>query len=137
MADAEGDISGGKSGSTTLTAYKEFDILNKGVSCPITDGVTFNASVSVGGRVEVNGQLDYSFVISGTIVPPQFVEFAIGADFGATLDGEVTVGVVASVRVFASSDSSGFCTNTLIKVTLDTGKVQVFNLGLPGLDIPG
>ena len=137
FADAEGNISGSKTGSTTLTAYKEFSILNKGVSCPITDGVTFNASVTAGGRVEVNGDLDYTFAISGTIVPPKFTEFAIGAQMGVLLDGEATIGVVATVRASASSVSFGLCTNRSFQVTFDSGKVQIFNMGLPGLDIPG
>ena len=78
-------------------------MLDKGVTCPVVDGVTFSASVDVDVEVVFTSTLDYAFALSGTIVPPAITEFALGAGMDFSLGGKLSIEIIATVRARPSA----------------------------------
>ncbi|KAI0345976.1 hypothetical protein BDW22DRAFT_936994 [Trametopsis cervina] len=108
-----------KSSTKTLDINQPFTLLDKKKSCPASGLIPAR---TVGLHVDVNAKahadIDYGVVASGSIVPPKVSDFGIFADFDAQLSGTVDVDASASV-------------------TMDSGKLMIFQVGLPGLDFPG
>ncbi|KAI0087808.1 hypothetical protein BDY19DRAFT_1042228 [Irpex rosettiformis] len=108
-----------KSSTKTIDVSKPFSLLDKTKLCPASGLVP---SRKVGLTVDVNAKahadINYGVVASGSIVPPKVKDFGIFADFDAQLGGSVDVDAFASI-------------------SLDSGKLMIFQAGLPGLDFPG
>ncbi|KAF8066939.1 hypothetical protein FPV67DRAFT_1417007 [Lyophyllum atratum] len=96
-----------------LTVDKNFNLLNQQVSCP-----PITASLKIDVDAKANAVATIGVAASGTIIPPKVKDFAVITTLTADLDGSVTM--VATV--------SG---------TLDSGKLKIFEVGVPGLDFPG
>lgn len=90
-----------------------FNLLNESVSCQPIDA---KLSINVAAKAYALATLGVS--ASGTLVPPNINDFAIRANLDATLDG--TIDLLADVTG-----------------TLDSGKIPLFQVGIPGLDFPG
>jgi hypothetical protein len=108
-----------KSSTKTIDVDKPFNLLDKTKSCPASGLVPAR---KVGLTVDVNAKahadVDYGVVASGSIVPPKVNGFGIFADFDAQLGGTLDIDAFASI-------------------SLDSGKIMIFQAGLPGLDFPG
>ncbi|KAJ3528236.1 hypothetical protein NM688_g8023 [Phlebia brevispora] len=124
-----GDLTGGladdtsfndtKSLQNTISIDKSFPIFSDSVSCPASGSLpAFKGSVNIDAEAKVNGVVDYGLTASGSIVPPKLDQIALFANFNATLDGILNL-------------------NATAQATFSTGKIQVFTVGLPGLDFPG
>ncbi|KAK0472756.1 hypothetical protein IW261DRAFT_1343360 [Armillaria novae-zelandiae] len=90
-----------------------FNLLNESVSCQPIDA---KLNINVAAKAHALATLGVS--ASGTLVPPNINDFAIRANLDATLDG--TIDLLADVAG-----------------TLDSGKIPLFQVGIPGLDFPG
>ncbi|GLB41232.1 hypothetical protein LshimejAT787_0904470 [Lyophyllum shimeji] len=96
-----------------LTVDKNFNLLSKQLSCP-----PITASLKIDVDAKANAVATVGVAASGTIVPPKVDDFAIITSLTGDLDGSVTMVATASC-------------------TLDSGKVKIFEVGVPGLDFPG
>ncbi|KAK0200045.1 hypothetical protein DFS33DRAFT_1267849 [Desarmillaria ectypa] len=90
-----------------------FNLLNESVSCQPID-----AKLNINVAVKAHALATLGVSASGTIVPPNINDFAIRANLDATLDGAIDL----------LADVTG---------TLDSGKIPLFQVGIPGLDFPG
>ncbi|KAI0689061.1 hypothetical protein BC835DRAFT_1418822 [Cytidiella melzeri] len=108
-----------KSSTTSLSVNKPFTLLEKTKSCPASGNTPAR---QVGLTVDVNAkaqaEINYGVVASGSIVPPKVNDFGIFADFDAQIDGTLDLDAFAIVSI-------------------DSGKLMIFQVGLPGLDFPG
>ncbi|KAF8988453.1 hypothetical protein BDQ17DRAFT_1435003 [Cyathus striatus] len=104
-----------KSASTTLPidATKSVEIFNQNISCP-----PLSAGAKVSVDIDAHGTANVGVAASGTIIPPKIDNFGITTSLTADLDGSVNV-------------------NANIGGSLDSGKIPIFNVGIPGLDFPG
>ncbi len=108
-----------KSSTKTLDVNKPFTLLDKTKSCPASGLVPARkVGLTVDVTAKAHADINYGVVASGSIVPPKVKDFGIFADFDAQLGGTVDLDVFASI-------------------SLDSGKIMVFQAGLPGLDFPG
>ncbi|KAJ3569321.1 hypothetical protein NP233_g5126 [Leucocoprinus birnbaumii] len=104
---------------------KSFNLIDQTLDCssdlPV-GGV--NATVGVNGEVKVDvdakfhSTVSLGIVASGTLLPPSFDNFGLTSDLSATLDSTITV-------------SAG------VGGDIDSGKIKLFEAGVPGLDFPG
>ncbi|KAH9475749.1 hypothetical protein JR316_0011308 [Psilocybe cubensis] len=102
--------------STTLSPVdvdKTFNLLDKSISCPPVD-----ASVKVDADTKAHAVASIGVAATGTILPPEVTSFSLIAGLNADLDGTIDLQATASG-------------------TLDSGKIQLFEVGIPGLDFPG
>jgi hypothetical protein len=102
--------------STTLqplSVDKSFNILDQKLSCP-----PLAASLKIDAAAKADATASIGVAASGTIIPPKIEDFAVIAGLKANLDG--TLDMVASVTG-----------------SIDSGKVKLFETGIPGLDFPG
>ncbi|KAK0458185.1 uncharacterized protein EV420DRAFT_1682098 [Desarmillaria tabescens] len=90
-----------------------FNLLNESVSCQPIDA---KLNINIAAKAHALATLGIS--ASGTLVPPNINDFAIRANLDATLDG--------AIDLFAG-----------VTGTLDSGKIPLFQVGIPGLDFPG
>ncbi|KAF7794340.1 hypothetical protein EIP86_005474 [Pleurotus ostreatoroseus] len=108
-----------ESTSNPINIDKTFPIFNDSIDCPASGKLpAFSAGVDVNVEAKVNGNVNYGIQLAGHIIPPELNQFDLFADFNATLDGLLNMGATA-------------------QATFDTGRIQVFTVGIPGLDIPG
>ncbi|KZT00882.1 uncharacterized protein LAESUDRAFT_521646 [Laetiporus sulphureus 93-53] len=81
-------------------------------------------SVTVSGNVDlmvdsnVDVQLQYGIVIAGSVVPPDLTGFELFTGMNGSITGTLSVDSQATA-------------------IFDTGAIQLFQVGIPGLDIPG
>ncbi|EJD01947.1 uncharacterized protein FOMMEDRAFT_20739 [Fomitiporia mediterranea MF3/22] len=92
---------------------QKFNIFNKTLSCSAQE----QAKLSVDVDAKVNAQVTIGAVLAGSIIPPKVKEFGLFSDVSADLDGGLTI-------------------DANIAGEVDTGKIPLFTVGLPGLDIP-
>ncbi|KAJ7617398.1 hypothetical protein FB45DRAFT_225452, partial [Roridomyces roridus] len=96
-----------------------FPLFDEKVSCPARGKIpAFEASVSgsVDACMVANATLAMTAV--GTLMPPNFTKFGIVVGLDANLEGTLTISGSASA-------------------TLDSGTIELFSIGIPGLDFPG
>ncbi|KAJ7768943.1 hypothetical protein B0H16DRAFT_273726 [Mycena metata] len=92
---------------------KSANLFNTSLACgPVTGAISVDVAASA------NVQPALTFTILGTIVPPDFTTFKVGAGLSGSASGTVTV----------KADITG---------QIDSGKIPLFSAGVPGLDIPG
>ncbi|KAF8186252.1 hypothetical protein BJ912DRAFT_467768 [Pholiota molesta] len=102
--------------STTLPPFdidQPFNLVNQTVSCP-----PVAATVKIDVNAKTHAVATIGVAASGTILPPNVDSFAVIVGLDASIDGTVTM----------LADVSG---------TLDSGKLTLFEVGVPGLDFPG
>ena len=102
-----------------LDLHQNFLIFDGSISCPVPGselGASVNAHLDT--DLDVSVTLTVGYIISGTIFPPSITRAA----FTTALEGNTQA--VFNVRAEAIG-------------TFDTGLLPLYNVGLPGLDIPG
>ncbi|TFK47998.1 hypothetical protein OE88DRAFT_1738119 [Heliocybe sulcata] len=99
--------------TSPVTVNKDLDFPPISVSC---NG--FSASLKTDIDTNINANVTYGMTLAGTIVPPHVSEFVLFSNFDADIAGTLNVQATAAG-------------------TLDSGKIPLFQIGLPGLDIPG
>ncbi|KXN88374.1 hypothetical protein AN958_07417 [Leucoagaricus sp. SymC.cos] len=114
--------------STTLKPLdvnKTFNLIDQQISCTLPAPVAgLNSSVGVNGKVKVDVDANVHALVSlgvaasGTLIPPKV------QDFGIT--GSITADVDSSILM-----------NAGVGGTLDSGKIKIFEVGVPGLSFPG
>ncbi|KAJ7150478.1 hypothetical protein C8R43DRAFT_1191678 [Mycena crocata] len=103
----------------SVNLKKTFPLLDEKISCPAAGKIpAFEASVS--GEIEACMVANVTLAVSavGTLLPANFTKFGLVVGVDANLEGTLKL---------ASSASA----------TVDTGKIDLFKLGIPGLDFPG
>ncbi|KAF7378133.1 hypothetical protein MSAN_00237700 [Mycena sanguinolenta] len=98
---------------------KTFPLFDEKLSCPAVGKIpAFDASVtgSVDACIVANATLAVTAV--GTLTPANFTKFGIVVGLDANLEGTLSLQGSASA-------------------TIDSGQVQLFELGIPGLSFPG
>ncbi|TFK33758.1 hypothetical protein BDQ12DRAFT_614698 [Crucibulum laeve] len=102
--------------NTTLSPFdidKTFNLVDQKLSCP-----PLAAGLKVDVDAKAHALASIGVAASGTIVPPKIDDFAIVSTLSADLSGSIDM--VADVSA-----------------TLDSGKILLFEVGVPGLDFPG
>ncbi|KAF9466288.1 hypothetical protein BDZ94DRAFT_1306284 [Collybia nuda] len=92
---------------------KKFNLLNQEISCP-----PLAASLNIDVDTKAHALATIGVAASGTIVPPKVDDFALISSLTADINGSV--------------DLAG-----TVSGTLDSGKIKIFEVGIPGLDFPG
>ncbi|KAJ6551968.1 hypothetical protein B0H19DRAFT_1159503 [Mycena capillaripes] len=98
---------------------KTFPLFDEKVSCPAVGKIpAFDASVS--GSVDACMVANVTLAVTavGTLMPANLTKFGVVVGVDADLEGTLTLKSSASA-------------------TLDSGKVELFQVGIPGLDFPG
>ncbi|KAG6877409.1 hypothetical protein C0992_010015 [Termitomyces sp. T32_za158] len=117
--------------SQTLPPFsvdQDFNLLNAQLSCP-----PITASLTVDVDAKANFVAAIGVAASGTIIPPTVEDFSViisersfstKSPTKASLDMSGDINGTASMKATASG-------------TLDSGKLKIFEQGIPGLDFPG
>lgn len=92
---------------------KDFPILDQNLSCS-----GFSASVKADAVAKAHAVISIGAAAAGTIVPPNLSEFGLFIGMNATFDGTLNL----------AGSASG---------TADSGLIDLFSVGIPGLDFPG
>ncbi|KAF9563481.1 hypothetical protein CPC08DRAFT_705969 [Agrocybe pediades] len=102
--------------STTLQPLdvdKSFNLLDQSLSCGSVEG-----KVKIDVDAKAHAVASIGVAASGTVVPPKVSDFSIIAGLTASIDGTIDM----------QASASG---------TIDSGKIKLFEVGVPGLDFPG
>ncbi|KAF8177314.1 hypothetical protein K438DRAFT_1770082 [Mycena galopus ATCC 62051] len=96
-----------------ITFDKSVNLVNQQVACgPVS------ASLSVDMDANANAQIAITAAAQGTIAPPKLTSFGVVAGMTASVSGTMTL----------NADVTG---------NVDSGQIQLVNLGIPGFDFPG
>ncbi|KAK7457234.1 hypothetical protein VKT23_010536 [Stygiomarasmius scandens] len=96
-----------------------FPIFEDKISCPASGNIpAFDASIKADVVAKAHAVISLGMAATGTVVPPKLDEFGVFVGLNADLTG--TLELVGS--------ASG---------TADSGKISLFEVGIPGLDFPG
>ncbi|KAJ7775463.1 hypothetical protein B0H16DRAFT_1255627, partial [Mycena metata] len=96
---------------------KTFPVFSQSISCP---SPAVSASVSVGVEAKAHAVVSLGMSAVGTIIPPHLSAFGVFTGLDATMSGTMTLKGSASVRG-----------------NVDSGVVDIYSVGLQGLDFPG
>ncbi|KAJ7042175.1 hypothetical protein C8F04DRAFT_96447 [Mycena alexandri] len=94
---------------------KQFPVFSQSISCP---SPAVSASVSVDVDAKAHAVITLGMSAVGQIIPPKLSEFGVFAGLDASMSGTMTL--------------KGSATGSI-----DSGVVNVFQTGIPGLDFPG
>ncbi|KAL5478586.1 hypothetical protein ACEPAI_2770 [Sanghuangporus weigelae] len=93
---------------------QSFNIFNTTLSCSANE----EAKLSVDVNAKLNAEVTIGTVLAGSLIPPKIKEFVLFSDVSADLEGGLSI-------------------DANIVGQIDTGKIPLFTVGLPGLSIPG
>ncbi|KAJ6556420.1 hypothetical protein B0H19DRAFT_1262481 [Mycena capillaripes] len=96
-----------------LTFSKHVNLINSQLDCG-----KVSASLQVDMDANANAQASISVAATGTIIPPKMTKFGIVAALTANVAGTMTM----------NADITGH---------VDSGKIELVNLGVPAFDLPG
>ncbi|KAJ7114998.1 hypothetical protein C8R44DRAFT_676083 [Mycena epipterygia] len=96
-----------------ITFDKNVNLVNQAVSCGAN-----SLSMQVDMDANANAQVAITVQATGTLAPPKISSFNVVAGMTATVVGTMTM----------TADVTGH---------IDSGKIPLVNLGIPGLDFPG
>ncbi|KAF9033963.1 hypothetical protein BDZ89DRAFT_1062728 [Hymenopellis radicata] len=102
-----------KSFDIPVDVDQTFNLLNETVDCP-----PISAKLNVDVQAKAHAVATIGVAASGTIIPPNIDTFGITATLNAELAGGIDL----------TADVAG---------TLDSGKIKLFEVGIPGLSFPG
>ncbi|KAJ7087908.1 hypothetical protein B0H15DRAFT_736963, partial [Mycena belliarum] len=102
---------------------KSFPLFSQSISCP-KPAVSASISADVNAKAHAVVSLGMSAV--GKIIPPSLSEFGVFVGLDADLTGTMQLKGTATVSLL-----------NLLQGRIDTGLVDVFSAGIPGLDFPG
>jgi hypothetical protein len=97
-----------------IKVNKSFNLATANVNCGDLGTIKLSADVAVDSTANVA----IGVVAGGTIIPPKLKTFSISGGLTADLGGTLKL----------TADATG--------APFDTGKIQIFTIGIPGLDIP-
>ncbi|KAJ3569322.1 hypothetical protein NP233_g5127 [Leucocoprinus birnbaumii] len=114
--------------STDLQPFdlnQSFNLINQEIKCSVPLPVGgLNSTVGVNGQVKidvdakVHAVTSLGVVAAGTVIPPKVTDFGITSAMTANLD--------STIKMSAGVGGS-----------IDSGKIKLFEVGVPGLDFPG
>ena len=86
---------------------KTFSIVKQVTQCQPTTSfnTTFNANFSVSVDAQISGSISYGIAVAGTVVPPNFSDFELTANFSADMNGTLNFlaqGTVSPLCLFLS-----------------------------------
>ncbi|RXW20042.1 hypothetical protein EST38_g5798 [Candolleomyces aberdarensis] len=96
-----------------LNVDKTFNVLDQELACP-----PLEARLKLDVSAKAHAVAAIGVAAEGTIIPPKIDDFAITATLNAALNGAVNL--------------TGGLTGSI-----DSGRISVFQIGIPGLDFPG
>ncbi|KAK7050106.1 hypothetical protein R3P38DRAFT_3306393 [Favolaschia claudopus] len=96
-----------------LTFNKNVNLVNSDITCG-----KVSASLQVDMDANANAQVSMQVAATGTIAPPKLTSFGVVAGMTANVAGTLSM----------TADITGH---------VDSGKIQLVNLGIPGFDFPG
>ncbi|KAF7368686.1 hypothetical protein MVEN_00193100 [Mycena venus] len=96
-----------------LDLQKKINLFNKSIDC---GPVTAKVSADVDGSVHAVASVGVA--ATGTIIPPKITDLGLVATLNGNVQGTLSL----------TADVAG---------SVDSGKIQLVSLGIPGLDIPG
>ncbi|KAJ7307836.1 hypothetical protein DFH08DRAFT_720040 [Mycena albidolilacea] len=96
-----------------LTFSKHVNLINSQLDCG-----KLSASLQVDMDANSNAQASISVAATGTIIPPKITKFGVVAALTANVAGTMTM----------NADITGH---------VDSGKIELVNLGVPAFDLPG
>ncbi|KAL0576061.1 hypothetical protein V5O48_005919 [Marasmius crinis-equi] len=98
---------------------KTFNIFEEKISCPAQGAIpAFDASLKADAIAKAHAVVSVGVAAVGTIIPPKLSEFGVFTGLDADL--------VGTLRLAGSATG-----------TADSGKITLFEVGIPGLDFPG
>lgn len=98
---------------------KTFPIFDEKLSCPANGEIpAIDASLKADAVTKAHAVVSIGAAASGSIVPPKLDEFGVFVGLDASLTG--TLELVGNA-----------------KATVDSGRITLFEVGIPGLDFPG
>lgn len=102
-----------------VSLHRQFTIFQTSISCPAPAGGSgFSADFDVGVEAGVDAQIGFGFNVNGNIFPPKITKFNV---FGK-LNG---------------SAEAQFDIKASVTGSLQTGNIQLYSVGLPGVNFPG
>ncbi|KAF8487984.1 hypothetical protein JB92DRAFT_2798848 [Gautieria morchelliformis] len=110
-----------KSGSTDvfpINIASKFTLLDTTIACGHGSNGSDKASLHIDVETDVAAQVSFAYTIVGSIVPPKLED-------------------VAAFGLFSGDASATFNIKAEAQGTFDTGVLQLFKTGFPGLSIPG
>ncbi|KAK1222410.1 hypothetical protein PQX77_014743 [Marasmius sp. AFHP31] len=98
---------------------KTVNIFEEKISCPAQGAIpAFDASLKADAIAKAHAVVSIGVAAVGTIIPPKLSEFGVFSNLDADLQG--------TLRLVGSATG-----------TADSGKITLFEVGIPGLDFPG
>ncbi|KAJ7171269.1 hypothetical protein C8R46DRAFT_866932, partial [Mycena filopes] len=94
---------------------KQFPVFSQSITCP---SPAVSAAISVDVDAKAHAVISLGMTAVGTIIPPKLDQFGVFAGLDATMTGTMTLKGSATGKI-------------------DSGVVNVFQTGIPGLDFPG
>lgn len=79
-----------KSGSSSFSIAKTFDIVQKTAQCQIGDA-TLQATLDVSANAQVEGVVTYAIMVEGTLVPPKFTDFGLEGGLNAQMNHVINI----------------------------------------------
>ncbi|KAF9269765.1 hypothetical protein L218DRAFT_969553 [Marasmius fiardii PR-910] len=102
-----------------INVDKTINLFNEQLTCPAKGAIpAFEASIKADTNAKAHVEITVGLAAAGTIVPPKFSEFGVFTGLNADLQGTLSL----------EGSASG---------TVDSGKIPLFEVGIPGLDFPG
>ena len=110
---------------------KQFNLVNQNISCP-----PVSASLKIDVDAKANALATIGVAVTGTLVPPKIDTFAL-------ITSELGVSCLCiTIIIFTFLDLNAELDGTIdvqagVTGTFDSGNIQIFQVGIPGLDFPG
>jgi len=124
-----------------LDLDKTFNLVTQQIDCSAAVG-TGNSTVGSNGKVtvdvdaKVHAVVSLGVVAAGTIVPPEMDQFGLTSGQCSNGSSFAMQGSFYGVGMTATIDGS-IILKAGVGGTLDSGKIKLFEVGVPGLDVPG
>ncbi|KAJ7892507.1 hypothetical protein B0H14DRAFT_2335375 [Mycena olivaceomarginata] len=107
-----------------LTFSKHVNLINSQLDCG-----KVSVSLQVDMDANANAQASISVAATGTIIPPKITKFGVVAALTANVAGTMTMNAdITACSLRHQTDTHGH---------VDSGKIELVNLGVPAFDLPG
>ena len=112
-------------------------MFNKSIECPASAAIPISPSASVSLDVGANVQMSVGLgaVAAGTLIPPAINEF--GLNFGVLYRVLAIDNVDKLCVVMDGNVNANLSVVANISGEVGSGKIPLFELGIPGLSFPG
>ncbi|KAF8511372.1 hypothetical protein JB92DRAFT_3118098 [Gautieria morchelliformis] len=122
-------------GVVPISVANNFTLIDTTITCAQGSGT---ASLHIDVDTDLTAQVQFGYTIAGSIIPPKIEDVAVvGCKYFIPRPG-VNDSLLDPSRSALSGDASAtFNIQAQAQGTFDTGVLQLFKSGLPGLSIPG